>query len=136
MRGTAFDCGLRIADWLKRTDAEISGYIETGERSVVEDFEEAAADTDYSCMKYHLKFSRQISKRFGYKVGWDVYDKDYEDADNLDSISRTYTAGINYVLRQGDKRDPWPLTLTSCAGKSGTRGAQRDRHIPIFNKNT
>jgi len=58
-------CGwlCQLDRWLEKTDSEIQGYVETGERSTLEDFEEDTDDTDYSYFKYRVKFSQDATDR-------------------------------------------------------------------------
>ncbi len=67
-----------------------SGYGEKGRKSTAEDYEEEDTDDDYTYQNYHLKFEQKISERLHYDFRSFVYDKDYQDRDSLDNISRIF----------------------------------------------
>ena len=106
----SLDCGwfCQLDRWLARTDSEVQGYVETGERSTLEDFEEDLDDTDYSYFKYRMKFSQDATEQIGYRIAGYVYDKDYDEADSLDNVSRTFTGGMDWRVWEGENRS---LTL-------------------------
>ena len=103
-------CGwfCQLDRWLGRTDSEVQGYFEMGERSTLEDFEEDPDDTDYSYIKYRVKFFQDVTDRLGYRIAGYVYDKDYDETDNLDNVSRTFTGGIDWCAWEAENRS---LTL-------------------------
>ena len=60
-------------DWLAETDTEISGYIEGGARSTLEDLEDVSADSDYTYAKYNLRFGQALTESFSYQVTGQIY---------------------------------------------------------------
>lgn len=79
---------------------ETSAYVEHGRRSTSEDFEEAASDDDYRYEKYNFKFKHQINDLLRYDFTSHVYDKDYEDREGLDNITRLVKNNwVNYLKK-------------------------------------
>ena len=70
-------------------DSEVKTYMETGKRSTDEDFEEATVGEDYKYQKYYFKFKQQVSDVLRYTFISQVYDKDYNEREDLDNQTRT-----------------------------------------------
>ncbi len=77
-----------------------SGYGERGRKSTAEDYEEEDTDDEYTYQNYHLKFEQEISERLNYDLSSFVYDKDYQDRNSLDNISRIFKTNWTYYLKK------------------------------------
>lgn len=91
-------------------DITASGFIEAGNRSQAEDYDEEENDREYRYQYYHLKLRYKPSDIFNYEFGSFIYDKDYSSNDSLDNISKIINAKASYILRKTD-RNTIKLTL-------------------------
>lgn len=85
------------------TGFNLSGYIETGQKSQAEDFEEEEEDREYTYQKYRLGLKYRLSDHVMYELGSLIHDKDYESADSLDNISKIFNAKGSYYLNKQKK---------------------------------
>jgi len=80
-----------------------SGYGEQGRKSTAEDYEEEDTDDEYTYQNYHLKFEQEISERLNYDISSFVYDKDYQERNSLDNISRIFKTNWTYSLKKPEE---------------------------------
>jgi len=90
-----FVCRLAWADSMI-----LSSYVEVGKKSTAEVFEEEDTDDDFSYYKYCLKLDHALSRRLKYSLSSWVYDKDYEQNDDLDNVSRMLKNEFSCLLRK------------------------------------
>lgn len=92
--------GLYVNYSANAADSEIKLYVESGKRSTTEDFEDVAQADDYRYQKYYFKFKQELNDRLRYDFTTQVYDKDYEDREDLDNITRTIKNNwVNYLKK-------------------------------------
>lgn len=82
----------------------LSGYVETGESSTAQDYQEEDNDEDYSYQNYHLRLAQQASPRLGYDLSSFVYNKNYKAADQLDNRARIFKGGMKYDLKKSKEK--------------------------------
>lgn len=78
----------------------VKGYIEAGERSTAEDYDEEDGDDDYIYRKYHLKFDQEMSERLSYSISSFVNNKDYKVKDSWDNVTKMLKTDWSYYLRK------------------------------------
>jgi hypothetical protein len=82
----------------------LTGFFEAGKRSQAEDFEEEEDDSDYTFRNYHLRLKHTVSDIFKYEFGTYIYDKNYQERDDLDNYSRLFHTRGTYFFNKQKQR--------------------------------
>lgn len=93
-------CILLLPSLSLASDFTLSGYLEAGERSQSEDFEEEDEDRAYTYQNYQLRLKQRVSDRFNYTISSLIYDKDYRSIDSLDNVSKIFDLKGSYYLNK------------------------------------
>ena len=86
-------------------DRTLGGYIETGKRSALDDFEEESIDDDYTFQNYNLQYNDAPNEKLSYGASTFQKFRDYKVNNDLDNRTSTYNGQGAYDFADGVKQN-------------------------------
>ncbi|MFH1715649.1 MAG: hypothetical protein ABH857_05650 [Elusimicrobiota bacterium] len=82
----------------------LSGYVETGERLAIEDYEEELVADNYTYQNFNSKFEQKISPTLSCLVNMFSYNKNYDTKDVYDNTSNIYKIKLSNEWKNDTKQ--------------------------------
>jgi hypothetical protein len=82
----------------------ISGFVDSGRKSALEDYESEERSEDYTFQKYFLRWDELLSQKLGMSLSVQEYDKDYRQSDVLDNKTRSVKSTWAYTIQRDSQK--------------------------------